>query len=119
MFRSHHALVAVVALAAAPLLHAAPQSADDAYDRVCVRDASARAVASRPALAALFAAHHTDDPEVVTADGVSAPGTFEVLVARVSTDGKPVMACVDSEAAAKRFLDAPAASLPAKEGREQ
>jgi len=117
MFRSHHALVAVVALAAAPLLHAS--GSDEAYDRVCVRDASARAIASRPALAALFAAHHTNDPEVVTTDGVSAPGTFEVLVARISTDGKAVMACVDTEAAAQRFLDAPTASLPAKQDREQ
>jgi hypothetical protein len=74
----------------------------------------------RPALAALFAAHNADAPEVVTADGVNVPaGTFEVLVARIGTDGKPVLACVDTEAAAKRFLDAPAGSLPAKQGREQ
>jgi hypothetical protein len=116
MSRRLYPVVAVLALAAAPLLHAS----DDTYDRVCVRDLAARAVATRPALAALFAAHHADAPEVATADGVNVPaGTFEVLVARIGTDGKPVLACVDTETAAKRFLDAPAGSLPAKQGREQ
>jgi len=118
MSRRTYTAVAVLALAAAPLLHASDDAA--AYDRVCVRDLAARAAATRPALAALFAAHHADAPEVATADGVNvAAGTFEVLVARIGTDGKPVLACVDTETAAKRFLDAPAGSLPAKQGREQ
>lgn len=43
-----------------------------------------------------------------TEDGVNMTGgAVEVLVARIGTDGKPVMVCVDSEQAARRFLDAP------------
>jgi len=32
---------------------------------------------------------------------------MEVLIARIAPDGKPVLACVDSAEAAKKFLEAP------------
>lgn len=47
-------------------------------------------------------------PEPFVADEATAPEAplvFEVLVARRDADGKIVFACVDSAAAAKRFLE--------------
>lgn len=48
-----------------------------------------------------------------TPDGVLAvlPAT-SVLVARIGPDGMVSLACVDSEPAARRFLEAPVESLP-------
>ena len=37
--------------------------------------------------------------------------TIEVIVARIGKDGKPILACVDSAEAAKRFLEAPVERL--------
>jgi len=48
--------------------------------------------------------------QVVQADGtvVAKPVSgMEVVVARIGGDGKPVLACVESAEAAKRFLEAP------------
>ena len=36
---------------------------------------------------------------------------MSVVVARVGTDGKPILACVDTKEAARRFLEAPADQL--------
>lgn len=44
-----------------------------------------------------------------TEDGVALDTPAgELLVAKLGPDGKPVLACVDSEAAARKFLDTPA-----------
>ena len=39
---------------------------------------------------------------------------MELLIARIGPDGKPVLACVDSAAAAKRFLEAPIETVATK-----
>ena len=39
---------------------------------------------------------------------------MELLIARIGPDGKPVLACVDSAAAAKRFLEAPIEAVATK-----
>ena len=38
-------------------------------------------------------------------------GSMEVVLARIGKDGKPILACVDSAEAAKRFLEAPVERL--------
>lgn len=50
-------------------------------------------------------------------DGV--PGAPEVVMAKIGTDGKPVLACVESEVAARRFLDAKPDGLPTKQPKDQ
>lgn len=108
------AAIAALALAAAPLAHAST----DAVDRVCTRDTETlpRVSGVRPALTAIFAAatEEQEDPE-----SLSAPGTFELIVVRLGADGMPVMACVDNEQAARRFLDAPASKIQSKKAQEQ
>ena len=44
---------------------------------------------------------------------------MEVVIARIGSDGKPVLACVDTEAAARRFLEAPPDRLPAGAAKEK
>lgn len=90
----------IVLLLAAPVASAS----DDACTREILKPVGAAAVVSRIDVAPLFVR------QVVQADGttVSAPiSGVEVLVARIGRDGKPVLACVDSAEAAKRFLEAP------------
>lgn len=106
------AAIAALALAAAPFAHAS-----DSVDRVCIveNDALPRVAGLRPVLAAIFAAQaDEEDP-----NSLSAPGSFELLVVRLDADGKPVTACVDSEAAARRFLEAPVAKIQTKKAQEQ
>jgi hypothetical protein len=43
---------------------------------------------------------------------------MDVLVARIGPDGKVIIACVDSDAAAKRFLEAPIEKV-AKKAQEK
>jgi hypothetical protein len=45
--------------------------------------------------------------------------TVEVLLARIGPDGKLIKVCVDSEAAARRFFEAPADTLHTKQAKEQ
>ena len=75
--------------------------------------------AQRPlALHALFA--HA--PGVVhAANGmiVSGPTHTDVILARIDSDGKLVKVCVDNEAAARRFLNAPIASVDGRKAKEQ
>jgi hypothetical protein len=61
------------------------------------------------------------DPETIeTENGVSATAThLDVVVARIGADGKPVMACVDSKEAARRFSHAPIDKLQTKKAKEQ
>jgi len=53
------------------------------------------------------------------ADGITV-GAFavNVLVARIDTDGNLVSACVDNEAAARRFLDAPIEKIETRQAKE-
>ena len=105
---------AALALAAAPLA----QASSDAVDRVCIRDTEAapRAAGVRAQLTAMFAVQLQEEEDP---NSLSAPGSFELIVARLDADGKPVMVCVDSEAAARRFLDAPLAKIQTKKAQEK
>ena len=83
-----------------------------ASDEACTRDTLPRARAWR-----------TGNPACL--DGQDCPsstevpyGTMDVLVARIGPDGKVIIACVDSEAAAKRFLEAPIEKV-AKKAQEK
>lgn len=46
-------------------------------------------------------------------------GATEIIVARVGPDGKLIKVCVNSEAAVRRFLDAPLEALETKQARQQ
>ena len=90
----------IVLLLAVPVANAS----DDACTREILKPVDAAAIASRIDVAPLFMR------QVVQPDGtvVAAPiGGMEVIVARIGRDGKPVLACVESAEAAKRFLEAP------------
>lgn len=61
------------------------------------------------------------EPSVVAADRgmVIMPHTSrEIVVARIGSDGKPVLACVDSDEAARRFLAAPRERLATGRAQE-
>jgi len=78
-----------------------------ASDEACTRD-----TLPRPSVA---------PPTSAAAAGVGGPtpyGRMDVLVARIGPDGKVIIACVDSEAAAKRFLEAPIEKV-AKKAQEK
>ncbi|HUP61035.1 MAG TPA: hypothetical protein VNA69_11505 [Thermoanaerobaculia bacterium] len=45
--------------------------------------------------------------------------SIEIIVVRIGADGKPMYACVDSAAAAKRFLEAPLEKINVREAREK
>lgn len=97
-------LFAAILVAASPVAHAGQYD----NDRACTRELVPRA-AERLALAALF---ERSGESVETTNGVSAPmGPAEVVLVRIGEDGKPVMECVDNEAAARRFLDMPVRQL--------
>lgn len=77
-------------------------------DRECTH-AIPRIPRARIDLAGVFA---TPSAPVTTDLGVRATlPVLEVIVARIGSDGRVVMACVDSEEAARRFLDAPVERL--------
>ncbi len=124
MSRRMSVLVAAVAFATTPFVYAA----QGANDRDCTReemsrqkDVAQRAVSlpTPPVTLAEAFAVSAGEPSIETEDGVSAPGPLEVVVARIASDGKPVMACVDHEKAAERFLKAPVEQLATKKAKEQ
>ena len=95
--------VRFLAVVAAVMALATAAHGEDAVSRASTRDLLPRFAPLQ--LSALF---FRGAEAVETADGVNTPGeATEVVVARVGTDGKPVMACVDNEAAALRFLAQP------------
>ncbi|MEO8381205.1 MAG: hypothetical protein ABI779_16215 [Acidobacteriota bacterium] len=49
----------------------------------------------------------------------TAPGSVEVVIARIGPGGKLIKACVDSEEAAQRFFNAPIESLHGKQATER
>lgn len=107
-------LFAVAALVA--LMTASAHAADGARKQ----DTAALPQAERPlALHALF----THAPGVI-AEGphgmiVTGPTHADVILARIDTDGKLVKVCVDNEAAARRFLDAPISAVEGRKVKEQ
>jgi len=111
MSRGRYLAIVVMTVAAALTARS-----EESADRGCTRDALPRL--SAPArLADLFAARRGS---VETADGVaSRDGATEVVVARIGADGKPVMACVDNEEAARRFLALPVTKLRQSPAQDQ
>ena len=117
MVRSLSSFVAAVALATAPFVHAADAATDAAST---VAQSSEMALPSPTiTLKALFAAPATE--EVIDVVDVIAFGmeAREVMVARIDTDGRVLTACVDSEKAARAFLDAPVEKVATKKAKEQ
>ncbi len=54
------------------------------------------------------------------ANGITAgPMQVDVIVARIDADGKLVKACVDTEAAARRFLTSPIEKVEGRGAKEQ
>lgn len=128
MSRRIHLIAAVAVLCAAPVVlasdalsgHVSAHVVDRLSDRICTRDAASRLAAVRARVAEAFA----QKPEpVIAQDNRTAPmGPVETIVARIGTDGKPVMSCVDSPEAAERFLALAAEQLPKpkhKQAKEQ
>jgi hypothetical protein len=113
MARSLFVFVAAVAFATAPFVHAADAAPEAA--------ATVEMALPSPTitLKALFAAPAA--PEVIdVADGVAfGMEAIEVMVARIDTDGRVVTACVDSEKAARAFLDAPVEKVATRQAKEQ
>jgi hypothetical protein len=102
MSRRMFVIPAVLVLAVSPLAHASDQGAT----RLSARESIAR-FAPRIELTELFARIANASAPIETGDGVSMPmSSSEVLVARLNTDGKPLMVCVDNEESARNFLDA-------------
>ena len=61
-------------------------------------------------------------PGVIEMDGhgvTTSAFAFEVIVARIGTDGKLVSACVSSEEEARKFLAAPIEKVEQAEGHHQ
>src|SRR5688572_25226900 len=85
-------------LAVAVLALASHVSADS-QDRTCTRETFPNA-AARLEVGTLF---RVPAEAIETSDGVKLPATsFEIVIARIGTDGKPVMACVDTEEGAQQ-----------------
>ena len=112
LFFAGTAALTALALAATPAF-------GSELDRACTRDviAATPAAAVRPdlevALEAIFDANPA--PSIETADGLTGfSETMEVLVVRIE-NGKPVIGCVDTKEAARRFLTAPAVDGKAEE----
>jgi hypothetical protein len=121
MSRKMSVFAVAVALVITPLVFAAdgaktkdPDCADETASAVVATPEEARSAA----LAAMFAVT-AEDEVIETLDGIaSGMGALEVVVARVDADGKIVLACVDNEKAAERFLTRPLDKLATKEEKE-
>ena len=104
--------LAVVALVA--VMTASAHATDPARSRE-----AALPVQERPLeLKALF--EHA--PGVITETGngiMSGPTQADVIVARIGSDGKLVKACVNTEEAARRFLEAPIEKVEGRKAKEQ
>lgn len=107
MSRRNQAIMAALALVSAPIAFGA--EADDA----CTRDAL-----PRPVTRTVVEGHILPTTVEHRPEGVFTSGPMELLVARVSADGKLVRACVDTEEAARLFLEKPVVT-PRTEAKEQ
>lgn len=113
MARSIYLFVAAVALATTPFVQAA--------EAVVVEPAQVEVALPSPiiTLKALFATPAKEEV-IDTIDGVAVGmGAMEVIVARIDTDGRLATACVDSEQAARAFLDRPIDKVATKQAKEQ
>jgi hypothetical protein len=115
MFRQIRLIAGVVVLTI-PLAHASERAAErprtDVQSETVTETATAPPTLLRSDLASIFATHQSETIE--TDDGFMAlGGSMEVVVARIGADGKPVLGCVDTEEAARRFFEAPVERLPA------
>ena len=103
----------LVVAAVVALITASAHAADPARTRESALPLEER----RPELRALF----DRAPGVISegANGITV-GAFavNVIVARIDTGGKLVSACVDNEAAARRFLDAPIEKIDTRQAKE-
>jgi hypothetical protein len=117
MVRSRYLFVAAVAfniaLAGAPNVQAAePVVSESAAVEVALPSPTVT-------LKALFARPEAEEI-IDTIDGVAVGmGAMEVIVARIDTDGSVITACVDSEEAAREFLDSPIEKVATKKAKEQ
>lgn len=127
MSRTPSVLVLAAALAVTPFVYGADAASERTQKREETRQAQA---ATEPQVPAATPAPITleqllpdtaGEPETIeTENGVSATVThLDVVVARIGADGKPVMACVDSKEAARRFSHAPVDKLQTKKAKEQ
>lgn len=116
MSRTMSMMAAAAALILSPVVHAA----DPALTRERVREAEIAAQLPEPVvtLAAMFAAAKSPETIHVLEGQASGMGALEVVVARVNTDGKLVLACVDSKEAADRFFQAPIDKVATREAKE-
>jgi hypothetical protein len=108
MTRRHVVVLALVVLSA---------TVASATERDCV--GSHPAPAEAPAvdlLTQLF--EHTEITDPISGEVTKIEG-MEVLVVRLGTDGKPVLACVDSKEAARRFLDKPVEAVGSRKAQER
>lgn len=127
MSRKISMFVAAVALATTSHLFAAEPATASAAGPVtnadCAREESSQQEAAprTPAitLAQLFAASAADETIDVLEGVASGSPAMEVVMARIDTDGTIVMSCVDTEQAAKHFLEAPVEKLVSKKAKEQ
>jgi hypothetical protein len=115
MFRRIRLIAGVVVLTI-PLAYASERAAERPREDVRSEMAAETAVTPtllRSDLASIFAPPEQNET-IETDDGFMAiGGSMQVLVARIGADGKPVLGCVDTEDAARRFFDAPVERLPA------
>jgi hypothetical protein len=120
MSRRIHLIAAVAALCAAPVVLASDTLSEHMSDRICTRDATTRLATMRARIAEAFA--QKPEPVIALDDRTAPMGPVETIVARIGTDGKPVMSCVDSPEAAERFLTMAVDQLPKpkhKQAKEQ
>ena len=118
MVRSMYLFVAAVALATAPFVQAAEAAV---ADRAVAEAVQVEAALPAPTITLKALFKTLEQEEVIDAiDGVAVGmGAMEVVVARIDTDGRVVTACVDSERAARAFLDSPIEKVAKKQAKEQ
>ena len=92
----------------APALALLIASSASASDQSCTRDTSGARFQRKDGGPPARQAGETPAVLLEPVEGM------EVLIARIGPDGKPVLACVDSAAAAKRFLEAPIEAVATK-----
>src|SRR5687767_6600215 len=101
---------------AVAMLALASHAFGDSQDRTCTRETFPNA-AERLDVGTLF---RPPAEAIETSDGVKLPATsFEVVIARIGADGKPVMACVDTEDAARHVLHAPIEQVRVRQAQEK
>ncbi len=114
MSRRYLVVPAMLAFAALPAL-----ASEAGGDASAIRASIAR-MTPRVELIELFSRINGDGISIETEDGVSMVAqSAEVVIVRIGTDGKPVMACVDNPESAERFFTAPAGQLRSAKGYNQ